>query len=312
MAEHITISNDQDQQRLDRLIRQICPSLSFGQTQKLIRSGQVRLDGKRAKADTRVTQGQVMRLPPNARQKAKPIQSITPKLLSEIKQMIVFEDEHLLVLNKPSGLASQGGSGIKQNLDDMLRDYCDPRPRLVHRLDKDTSGLMVLAKSAEAARRLGHAFQNKGVQKTYWAICCGTPQQNDGLIDAPIRKSGPAGQEKMVHDPENGQKAHTEFEVIDVMGDSASWIEFSPLTGRTHQIRIHAALIGCPLLGDRKYNNLPHQLVELDIYDGLHLHAAKLTMPHPMDSKNTLSFQAPLPKTLIKTWHSLGFDVSRN
>lgn len=309
MAELIPISHDQDGQRLDRLLRQMCPHLSFGQTQKLIRSGQIRLNGKRAKADTRVEAGQEMRLPPQIHQ--KPTVKPNPANQNKIRDMLIFEDDHMLVLNKPAGTPTQGGTGIKVHIDGMLNGYCDPKPRLVHRLDKDTSGLLVLAKSAKAARVLTDAFKKRSVIKTYWALTAGVPEQYEGMIDAAIRKSGPKGQERMVFDPDTGQKAQTEFEVIDTMGNEAAWIEFTPLTGRTHQIRIHAALMECPLVGDYKYNQNPMPFKALDAYDGLHLHAAQLNLSHPFTG-TPMTFDAPLPKALLKSWQSFGFDGSKN
>lgn len=306
MAAQVTITEDQDGQRLDRLLRQLFPNLAYGQTQKLIRSGQIRLDGKRAKSETRVSQGQIMRLPPHIEQIQK------PKLTGQdaVKPMIVFEDAHLLVLNKPAGLATQGGSKTTKHIDGMLAGYADPKPRLVHRLDKDTSGILVTAKSAQAARTLARQFQGRDVEKTYLAVVCGVPEKREGRIDAPLLKAGGKGEEKMVFDGEKGDRAITEYEVIDQMGQDISLIRFFPETGRTHQIRAHAALIDCPILGDRKYNEKEVMFAGFDFNPGMHLHALQISFTHPATGK-PVQFECPPPKEWRKTLQSFGLELTQ-
>ena len=306
MAGQLEITEDQDGQRLDRLLRQLFPQLAYGQTQKLIRSGQIRLDGKRAKSDTRVNAGQIMRLPPHIHGTTKN----TTDTRDQVRPMIIYEDDQLLILNKPAGLASQGGSKTKTHIDGLLAGYSDPRPRLVHRLDKDTSGILVTAKTADAARILTKQFQGRDVNKTYLGLACGVPEKQEGRIDAALVKSGPAGAEKMIHDEARGDRAITEFEVIDQMGNAASLIAFMPVTGRTHQIRAHAALIESPLLGDRKYNTGEQDFSGFNLYDGLHLHAAKIEFTHPLSGKR-VTFETPLPKTWNKTLQSFGLELGQ-
>lgn len=307
------ISKDDHDQRLDRWLKKAFPAMGFGQVQKLIRTGQIRINGSRAKADSRLSEGDELRLPPILANADKPKPPSFNKADRDfIKSLILFEDAHIIALNKPPGLAVQGGSKTRRHIDGMMESMAKNgvRPRLVHRLDKDTSGVLMLAKTAEAARELTHAFQSHGVEKTYWAITAPVPPQSSGTIDARLDKS-PArkdGGEMMVHDPDNGKKAVTNFEVIDRAGKTCAFVAFYPRTGRTHQIRVHAALIGAPLLGDRKYNPDPLPFDYPDMYKGLHLHARSLSFTHPA-TKREMSVTAPLPDAFLKSWKSLGFHV---
>lgn len=308
------IAQDDHNQRLDRYLKKTFPSLTFGQTQKLIRTGQVRMNGKRVKADTRLIEGAELRLPPSLNYGAG---NQTNKHFSQadrdfITSLIIYEDEHILALNKPPKLAVQGGSKTTRHIDGMLNSMVkkNVKPRLVHRLDKDTSGVLLLAKSAEAARLLTYAFQSHEMQKTYWALTAPAPVEQSGTIDAKLSKSAIRhdGGEMMMHDPDNGKKAITDFEVIDNARKEAAFVAFYPRTGRTHQIRVHAALIGAPLLGDRKYNDDPFPFDMEETYDGLHLHSREIQFEHPFTGIDTV-ISAPLPPALLKSWKSLGFHV---
>lgn len=308
------IKDDDDGQRLDRFLKKAFPTLTFGQSQKLIRKGQIRINGKRAKSDSRLVKGDELRLPPSLQNidDTKPKIQFSQKDRDFIESITLFEDEHVLAVNKPAGLAVQGGTKTKRHIDGMLNSYIKKgvKPRLTHRLDRDTSGVLILAKSAEAARELTHQFQSKHVKKTYWAITTPAPIERDGIIDAPIGKSPIRGDggEMMCHDQEKGKKAITEFEIIEQAGKQAAFVAFYPQTGRTHQIRVHAQIIGAPLLGDKKYNPTPFPFGQDGLHDGLHLHAREISFKHPIKN-NDLTINAPLPNNFLKSWKSLGFTV---
>lgn len=308
------INHDDDGQRLDRFLKKAFPTLTFGQSQKLIRTGQIRINGKRAKADSRLAQGDELRLPPSLSHDnpERHQKQFSQKDRDFIDSIVLFEDDQILALNKPAGLAVQGGTKTMRHLDGMLNSYQKKgvKPRLVHRLDKETSGVLLLAKTADAARVLTYAFQGHDVKKTYWAVTAPAPTQENGTIDAPLAKSPVRedGGEVMVHDEENGKRAVTDFEVLDRVGKEAALVAFYPQTGRTHQIRVHAALIGAPLLGDFKYNPEPFPFENDDIYKGLHLHARSLEFPHPSTNK-PMVIQADLSGDFLKTKSSLGFQT---
>lgn len=307
------IQPDDNDQRLDRFLKKAFPALTFGQTQKLIRTGQIRINGKRAKSDSRLSAGDDLRLPPSLQNgDTQPQKQFSQADRNFITTLILYEDDHIMAINKPPRLAVQGGSKTTRHVDGLLDSYVKKgvKPRLVHRLDKDTSGVLILAKTADAARELTHAFQGHDIQKTYWALTAPAPVEENGTIDAKIGKA-PArqdGGEIMIHDPENGKKAITDFEIIERASKTAAFVAFYPQTGRTHQIRVHAALIGAPLLGDAKYNPIPHPFDNDDIYKGLHLHARQIDFRHPVTGK-AMSISAPLPPALLKSWKSLGFNV---
>jgi 23S rRNA pseudouridine955/2504/2580 synthase len=309
------ITYDLQDQRLDRFLKNTFPEVSFGQVQKIIRTGQIRINGKRVKQDARLNEGDELRLPPSLQnnENKKPKIAFNQKDRDFIESIILFEDAHVLILNKPNGLAVQGGSKTKIHLDGMLNSYIkkNAKPRLCHRLDKDTSGVLVLAKSAEVARVLTQAFKDHDMEKTYWALTTPAPVEDSGTIDARLIKSSDArsdGGEMMMHDPENGKKAITDFEVIDRAGQAAAFVAFYPRTGRTHQIRVHAAIIGCPLIGDRKYNPNPFPEEFPYIHNGLHLHAREIKFIHPATGTEMV-VQADLPAPFLKSWKSFGFSV---
>ena len=307
------IAQDDHDQRLDRFLKKTFPTLTFGQTQKLIRTGQIRINGKRAKADSRLSAGDDLRLPPSLQDgDTKPAKQFSQKDRDFIESIILYEDEFILALNKPPGLAVQGGSKTTRHIDGMLNSYEKKgvKPRLVHRLDKDTSGVLLLAKTAEAAREMTHAFQSHEVQKTYWALTTPAPIEDNGTIDAKISKQigRKDGGEMMAYDPHNGQKAITDFEVLDRAAKEIAFVAFYPKTGRTHQIRVHAKIIGAPLLGDRKYNDNPFPFEGSETYDGLHLHARSIDIKHPVTGKE-ITLSANLTKAFLKSWKSFGFAV---
>lgn len=306
------IKQDDDGQRLDRFLKKNFPTLSFGDTQKLIRKGQIRINGGRVKQDARLSVGDDLRLPPSLQDgDIKPKIQFSQRDRDAIEDMVLFEDSDLLVLDKPIGLAVQGGSKIKHHIDGLLNSYMKKgvKPRLCHRLDRDTSGVLVLGKTADATRALTKQFQNHDVQKTYWALTNPAPELPNGTINAPIAKAFIKGDsEMMVHDEDNGKDAITDFEIIERAGKDVAFVAFYPKTGRTHQIRVHAKIMGAPLLGDYKYNDNPMPFDNAEIHDGLHLHAREIILRHPV-TKDEISISAPLPKAFLKSWKSFGFNV---
>ncbi len=291
-VSHVEVKAEEDGWRFDRWAKAHYPTLAFGQLQKLCRTGQFRLDGKRIESNARLAPGQLIRVPPLGELPAAPPKAgkrpLAPHDAALIRSLVVYQDERLIALNKPAGLAVQGGSGTTRHVDGLLEALANKkgeRPRLVHRLDRDTSGLMVVARTAAAARELAFAFQQHKVRKLYWAILLKGPERNLGLIDLPLAKAGPAGQEKMRHldhddDTDgSGRNARTRFMVLARAGKVAAWTGLMPLTGRTHQLRAHAALIGCPIIGDGKYGGKPAHPTGAP--KGLMLHARELELPAP-------------------------------
>lgn len=332
-VEHVTVSEDDDGQRLDRWLKSYAPSIPYGLAQKLIRKGQLRVDGKRAKADTRLVAGQDIRIPPID---SKPQRSDKKSPLSAadkafIKSLIIHDDGDIIALNKPSGLAVQGGTNMTRHVDGLLEALLNEegvKPRLVHRLDKDTSGVLLLARSAKVAKQMGAMFKGKDIKKIYWALVAPTPELSNGAINAPLLKAGGGNKERMVVDEEEGKRALTEYSVVESALDKAAFVAFWPRTGRTHQIRVHAELIGCPVLGDHKYRGKKRgaehagpkqhgsghdEVIGVDGLKGvecanrLHLHAQRISCKHPT-KKGMLDIVAPLPPELVKSWKTFGFD----
>lgn len=311
------VSGDEAGLRLDRWFQRHYPELGHGALQKLLRTGQVRVDGKRVEAKDRVEPGQTVRLPPGVtaapapRPKAKP--PLSERDASEIQSLVIHRDDWVIALNKPSGLAVQGGSGTERHVDGMLdglRFGFEERPRLVHRLDKDTSGLLLIARNGQSARRLSDSFRDRETEKLYWAIVVGVPPRTEGTIDLPLAKRpGARDLETMQVDHEEGQKALTHFRIMDRAGNRAALLALWPRTGRTHQLRVHCAEIGCPILGDRKYGGEEALLSTIADARRLHLHARRLTLPHP-SGKGTLRLQAEAPAHFRRTLEAFGFDTS--
>jgi len=322
-VETIIVKRDEAGIRLDRWFRAHFPEVGHGYLQKLLRSGQVRVDSKRVQSNQRLEPGMMVRVPAIVRHpaKAKPAAK-QPAGVSKvdrdlIEQMILFEDDHVMVLNKPFGIAVQGGTGTKRHIDGMLAGMVDrfgDRPRLVHRLDRDTTGVLLVAKTREAAAKLGRIFQTRSAAKTYWALVKGVPKPPQGKVEAAlvkaagpdgdrVRKALPGEQDKAMH-------ATTHYSVIDRMAHKASWVSLKPVTGRQHQLRAHMALIGHPIIGDNKYEG-DKVLVDSGIDMKLHLHARRLVIDHPIPGKPKLDVTAPLPEHMRKTWDIMGLDPNR-
>ena len=310
--------------RLDRWFRVHFPEVGYAYLQKLLRTGQVRIDSKRAAANDRLLSGAQVRVPKivqDGKKTAAP--SINPPLglskadRKKIEDMILYEDEHIVVLNKPFGLAVQGGSGTKRHVDGMLAGMADrfggDRPRLVHRIDRDTTGVLLVAKHRDAAAKLGRIFQTRSAAKTYWALVKGLPKPAQGKVEAALVKAaGPDGdrvRKALPGEQEQAMHATTHYSVIDRIASKAAWVSLKPVTGRQHQLRAHMALIGNPIVGDNKYGgdeNLPAEQIE----NKLHLHARRLVLPHPFTG-GKIDVTAPLPDHMQKTWELLGFDPER-
>jgi 23S rRNA pseudouridine955/2504/2580 synthase len=316
------VSDDEAGLRLDRWFQRHYPLLSHGALQKLLRTGQVRVDGKRVEGKDRVEPGQTVRLPPGviapppavvaaAAVKERPV--ISDRDAAEIQKLVIYQDEMVIALNKPSGLAVQGGSGTEHHIDGMLdglRFGSEIRPRLVHRLDKDTSGLMLIARTSQAAKRLAESFRDRETEKLYWAIVVGVPPKREGTIDLPLAKRpGARDRETMQVDHEEGQKALTHFREMDRAGRRAALLALWPRTGRTHQLRVHCAEMGCPILGDRKYGGEEAGLTTIADARKLYLHARRITLPHP-SGKGELKVQAEVPPHFRRTVEAFGFATT--
>jgi 23S rRNA pseudouridine955/2504/2580 synthase len=308
----IPVDADDVDTRLDRWFRKRFPDVKNGQLQKLLRTGQIRIDGKRADSATRLAPGQTVRVPPLAEPEPrayKPRKPVDDHDARDLQARVLYRDDWVIVIDKPYGLAVQGGSGTTRHLDGMLDAlaFDGERPRLVHRLDRDTSGVLVLARTVLAARRLGETFRGKAARKYYWSVTVNVPKESRGRIDAPLVKhEGPRG-ERMERDDDDGKPASSLFSVIDHAAGKAAWVALWPLTGRTHQLRVHMAAIGTPILGDGKYGGADAHIESDGIGQGLHLHARRLILPHP-SGKGRIDATAPLPPHMRETWRYFGFD----
>lgn len=317
-VELVTITNDDADQRLDRWFKRRYPGITQGRLQKMLRGGEIKIDGKKVKeAGVRISEGQVVRVPPMGdgalvrKEKKTADVKISAKDEQDLVNSIIYKDSHVLVIDKPAGLAVQGGSGTSHHLDlmlDCLKLDGVERPRLVHRLDKDTSGVLVLARSRKAAAKLSHAFQTKDVRKLYWAVVAGQPDPAGGKVDLPLSKKsskGAGSNEKVWVDEYEGKRAVTIYRTIENAGKRASWVELEPITGRTHQLRVHMAALGTPILGDGKYGGQGAFLGGAEIAKQMHLHARAIRFPNPGGGFSTVT--APLPSHMRDTWQYLGF-----
>ena len=314
-----TVAEEEDGLRLDRWFRRRFPELGHGRLEKLLRTGQVRVDGGRAKSNARLAAGQTVRVPPlpavePARAKPAPAPArVSREDAAMLRQRVLYRDDDVLAIDKPAGLAVQGGTGTKRHLDgmlDALRFEARERPRLVHRLDRDTSGVLLLARSARAAARLAKAFQARDTDKRYLAIVRGVPNPTRGHIDAALAKQGGPKGERMEWDEDDGQHARTDYAVIDRAARTAALLVLRPLTGRTHQIRAHCQILGTPILGDGKYGGADAFIDGVPHVRHLHLHAHRLEIAHP--SRGRLSVGAPPPAEFLDTMKFFGLVLPRN
>lgn len=326
----MTVSADEGEQRLDRWFRRRFPQVTQGAIEKMCRTGQVRVDGARARASDRVTPGQVIRVPPlpdapaPAREDPGGIGAADARM---IQAAVLWKDEHIIVLNKPPGLPSQGGSGQGSRhvdgLTEALKFGYKDRPKLVHRLDKDTSGVLLLARTDRVARALSEALRHRAARKIYWALVAGVPNPRQGsikygLVKAPGHGRGGEGERmlcihpaKMADHPE-AKRAHTDYFTLWFLGTRLSWMALEPVTGRTHQLRAHMAEIGHPILGDGKYGTMQSENpgdgwgagIGGELSRKLHLHARQITLEHPI-TKAVMTWVAPLPEHMARTWKLL-------
>ncbi|XBQ15242.1 MAG: RluA family pseudouridine synthase [Oceanicaulis sp.] len=313
-VQTLPVTADEAEMRLDRWFRKRFPHVPHGMVEKLLRKGQIRVDGGRAKGNQRLEQGQQVRVPPLPEPDAvKESPPLSREDAAFARSLVIYEDKEIIALDKPHGLAVQGGSKTTRHVDRLLEAFGkgDQKPRLVHRLDKDTSGVLVVAKTAQAAKRLSRLFQTRDVKKTYWAVVLGLLAPKAGEVKGFMKKAaGPDGdREQMVaarHGEEGAQHAITRYAVADNAGRKASWVVLRPETGRTHQLRVHMAATGHAILGDGKYT------CEIPVPEGLshrlHLHARKIEIPRA--GKPPLVLEADLPRHMDETFAALGFNPS--
>ena len=315
-----TVADDDDGIRLDRWFKRHLPDVSFNLVSRWARTGQLRIDGKRAEPGDRVHTGQVLRLPPAEASPAegpegrplRVVEPLTEEEASYVQDMVLARGKDWIMLNKPPGLATQGGTKTVQHLDRLLEGLVDnnaeggkQRPKLVHRLDKDTSGVILVARTARAAGHFTKAFADRTARKVYWALVVGVPSVTAGVIDAPLAKQPGSGGEKMHVDEKDGLPARTRYRLIDRAGNRAAWVELQPMTGRTHQLRAHMAAIGHPIVGDAKYGGAAAFLTG-GISRKMHLHARRLKIDGT-DGK-AIDYSADLPAHFSETLATLGFD----
>jgi len=312
-VRQFTVGPDDDGARLDRWFKRHLPQIGFATVSRWARTGQIRVDGKRADPADRLATGQVLRVPPGGdapERKGRVRKPLTPAQIAMAEDMVIARSAAALVLNKPPGLATQGGSGTFEHVDGLLDAYADdsePRPRLVHRLDKDTSGVLLIARTPGSAAYFSRHFSGRSARKIYWALVMGMPDIEDGLIELPLAKQpGTGGEKMMVDESGEGQTARTRYRVIDHAGDRAAWVELQPLTGRTHQLRVHMAAIGHPIVGDGKYGG-KESFLSGAISRKMHLHARRLLIDQP-GGLPRLDVTAPLPDHFAASMDSLGFD----
>ena len=314
-VETLKVNEDEDGMRLDRWFKAHYATLPHSRLEKLLRTGQVRVDGGRVKASTRLEAGQSVRVPPlpDVAPPPGPKATLSKSDRDFLARMTLYEDDDLLILNKPSGIAVQGGTKTTRHIDRLLEglgDGPETRPRLVHRLDRDTSGVLVVAKRRRVAATLGRAFQTRSVRKIYWALVNGVPKPPQGKIEAALVKTaGPDGDRVRKARPgeqDRAQSAVTYYAVVDRAGQKVAQVSLKPVTGRQHQLRAHMAILGYPILGDEKYPSASEFPEGID--KTLHLHARRISFPHP-SGEGVVDVTAPLPPHMEKAFAAFGFSL---
>jgi len=313
-VQNLEVHSDDDGIRIDRWFKRHFPEFGFAQLQKIMRKGDVRLDGKRVKGKERLVAGQIVRVPPlGDRPKAdtdkKPkSMRLSAAEIEELHSWVLYKDDDVLVINKPAGLPTQGGTGQSRHLDgmlDMLKFESKYRPRLVHRLDKDTSGALLLGRSPNAAAALAEGFKSRATDKRYFALVKGVPNPGDGRIQLNMEKAPIKGNERMIVSA-GGKKSVTDYMVVERAQPAAAWLALKPLTGRTHQLRLHCAEMGHSIVGDGKYGGA-EAFLSGSISKKLHLHSYFISFPHP--AGGTVTVTAPLSPHMEASFDMLGFDV---
>lgn len=315
----LTVLPEEGETRLDRWFKRHFPDVAHGMLEKWLRTGQVRVAGKRAKSNQRLEAGQEIRVPPLpvfAREESGPAkpkrQPVDDKIARMLQDAVLYKDDDVIVLDKPAGMAVQGGTGMaEKHLDaylDVLMFEKSERPRLVHRLDKDTSGVLLLGRTASATAKLAAAFKSRAARKCYWALVVGVPKIRQGRVDAKLGKLPGRAGEKVAVDADDGKHAVTYYRVVDNALKRAAWLEMEPRTGRTHQLRAHCDLLGTPILGDGKYGGAEAFIAGTGVSRKMHLHARAVRVPHPRGG--TLEVLAPLPDHIARSFEFFGFSES--
>jgi 23S rRNA pseudouridine955/2504/2580 synthase len=317
-VQNVAVTGDETGMRVDRFLEARFPGLSFSHIQRVIRKGELRVNGKRTQPKNRLEAGQTVRIPPlrlDAPKPRTPGSEADEKTREFLKSITLHEDDDVLVLNKPMGLAVQGGSGTTRHLDGMLevlRDAHGQRPRLVHRLDKDTAGCLLVAKTRFAAAALAKTFRSRSARKVYWALVAGVPKVPQGRISTFLAKEE-REEDSFMRIARHGEKgashAVTYYAVVEVAGPLLAWISLKPVTGRTHQLRAHMAHIGHPIVGDPKYFSIENWELPGGMQNKLHLLARRIAVPHPRGG--TIDVSAPLPPHMLQSWNLLGLDAKR-
>lgn len=316
-VQQLVVTPDENEMRIDRFLEARFPQLSFSHIQRIVRKGELRVDGKRADSKDRLSEGQTVRIPPlRLEEQAERPRSAKADAdtIGFLRSITLYEDDDVIVLNKPAGLAVQGGSGTTRHVDQMLEvltDKSGQKPRLVHRLDKDTAGCLVIAKSRFAAATLAKTFRSRSARKVYWALVAGVPRVRQGRISTYLaREEAYDGDQRMAvarHGEDGAMHAVTYYAVVETAAQKLGWLSLKPVTGRTHQLRAHAAHIGHPIIGDPKYFNIQNWELPGGIQNKLHLLARRIVLPHPR-GKGTIDVSAPLPPHMRQSWNLLGFD----
>ncbi|MGB7101221.1 MAG: RluA family pseudouridine synthase [Xanthobacteraceae bacterium] len=317
-VQNVAVTPDESGMRVDRFLEARFPGLSFSHIQRVIRKGEVRVNGKRTEPKNRLEAGQTIRIPPLRLDQPKPRtpgNEADEQTRAFLKSITLHEDADVLVLNKPMGLSVQGGSGTTRHLDgmlDVLRDAHGQRPRLVHRLDKDTAGCLLVAKTRFAATALAKTFRSRSARKIYWALVAGVPKVQQGRISTFLAKEEREEDSFMRiarHGDKGASHAVTYYAVVETSGPLLAWVSLKPVTGRTHQLRAHMAHIGHPIVGDPKYFSLENWQLPGGMQNKLHLLARRIVVPHPRGG--TLDVTAPLPPHMQQSWNLLGLDAAR-
>jgi 23S rRNA pseudouridine955/2504/2580 synthase len=317
-VQNVAVTADESGMRVDRFLEARFPGLSFSHIQRVIRKGELRVNGKRTQPKNRLEAGQTVRIPPLRLDQPKPQtpgDSADDKTREFLKSITLYEDADVLVFNKPFGLAVQGGSGTTRHLDGMLgvlRDKQGQRPRLVHRLDKDTAGCLLVAKTRFAAAALAKTFRSRSARKIYWALVAGVPKVQQGRVSTFLAKEEREDESIMriaSHGDKGASHAVTYYAVVETSGPLMAWVSLKPVTGRTHQLRAHMAHIGHPIVGDPKYFAIENWQLPGGMQNRLHLLARRITVPHPRGG--TVDVTAPLPPHMLQSWNLLGLDATR-
>lgn len=312
-VQTVAVTADENGMRVDRFLEARFPGLSFSHIQRVIRKGELRVDGRRADSKDRLEEGQSVRIPPLKLDAPKTAPSAAAqKTRDELKAITLFEDDDVLVLNKPAGLAVQGGSGTTKHVDQMLealRDAKGQKPRLVHRLDKETAGCLLVAKTRFAATALAGSFRSRSARKIYWALVAGVPKPKQGRISTYLAKEEMEDDSIMrvaAHGDEGAMHAVTYYAVVETSANKLAWVSLKPVTGRTHQLRAHMAHIEHPIVGDPKYFSIENWQLPGGLQNRLHLLARRIVIPHPRGG--VIDATAPLPPHMLQSWNLLGLD----